>query len=57
MQRSIERDYDINYHKRALDKCLEELLAHAQALHDVGYNPYYELDRAVDQLAIAREEV
>jgi hypothetical protein len=57
MQRSIDRDYDINYHKRALDKCLEELLAHAQALHDVGYNPYYELDSAEDQIAIAKHEV
>jgi hypothetical protein len=55
--RSIETDYDIAYHKRAIAKCLEDIQYHARALVDVEYDPYYELDNAEDQCAIMKEEL
>ena len=56
LNRSIQRDYDIEYHTRAIRKCLADIAAHAEALVDVGYYPYHELDNAEDQCAILKEE-
>lgn len=56
LNRSIERDYDIQYHKRAILRCLEDIRGHAEALAAVEYDPYYELDEAEDQCAIMKEE-
>jgi len=56
VQRSLERDYDISYHRRAIQRCLEDIRGHAEALIDVGHDPYGELDDAEDQCAIMKEE-
>ena len=40
LNRSIERDYDINYHTRAARKAFDEAISHLQALYDMDYMPY-----------------
>jgi len=57
MIRSIGRDYDIQYHTRAIAKCIEDIREHAKALIEVEYDPYYELDNAVDQCAIMKDDL
>ena len=56
LNRSIDRDFDISYHRRAIEKCLEDIREHVLALKAVGYEPYQEMDDAEDQCAILKEE-
>lgn len=39
MQRSIDRDYDISYHRRAFQEGLLKLSEHLQGLREVDYMP------------------
>ena len=56
LNRSVERDYDIQYHKRAILRCLEDIRGHVEGLISVEYDPYHELKDAEDQCAILKEE-
>lgn len=56
LNRSIDRDFDISYHRRAIEKCISDIREHAEMLVAVGYDPYGDLDNAVDQCAIMKEE-
>ena len=40
LNRSVERDYDINYHTRAARKAFEEALAHLKSLSALQYEPW-----------------
>ncbi|RZK44058.1 MAG: hypothetical protein EOO61_04495 [Hymenobacter sp.] len=40
LERSLERDYDINYHTRAARRAFDEALGHLKALNDIGYAPW-----------------
>jgi len=39
LNRSIERDYDINYHTRAARRAMQECLDNLEALLAIGYEP------------------
>jgi hypothetical protein len=39
LNRSVERDYDINYHTRAARRAFNEALDHLQALKEIDYLP------------------
>jgi len=56
LNRSLERDYDVSYHRRAILKCLEDIREHTEALVAVDFDPYGDLDNAEDQCAILKEE-
>jgi len=43
MDRSIEKDFDISYHTRAMIRCLEDYDKHVDALLDVEYIPLKEV--------------
>ena len=40
INRSVERDYDINYHSLAAHKAFEEALSHLTALCNIQYEPW-----------------
>lgn len=57
LERSVARDYDIQYHTRSIQRCLEDIREHAEALTDVDFNPYFILEKAVKECQNLTEEL